>query len=48
MDVSGEVVLEKILNNAAAGLSTGDLPAGSYFLKIRTAQSECVWKLAKI
>jgi hypothetical protein len=48
MDASGEVVLKKIMKNAAEGLSTGDLPAGFYFLKIRTAQGERVWKLAKI
>jgi hypothetical protein len=48
MDASGKVVLEKILNNAAEGLSTVDLPAGFYFLKIRTAQGEHVWKLIKI
>ena len=48
MDVSGEVVLEKILNHAAEGLFTEDLPAGFYFLKIRTEHGERVWKLVKI
>lgn len=46
-DVSGKIVLEKTVNGASERLPTGNIHPGIYFLKIRCADGERVWKLAK-
>ncbi|MFN0033621.1 MAG: T9SS type A sorting domain-containing protein [Saprospiraceae bacterium] len=46
-DVSGKIVLEKTLSDASALLPTANVPAGFYFLKIKTGRGERVWKVAK-
>ncbi len=46
-DITGKIVLEKTLGNGTELFSTGDLPSGIYFLKIRSDKGERVWKLSK-
>ncbi len=46
-DVSGRIVLEKRLDDAAERLSTANIPAGIYFLEIKSEHGERVWKLLK-
>ncbi len=46
-DVSGKIVLERSLSDAGEHLPTANLPAGIYFLKIKSGDGERIWKLLK-
>ncbi|MFN0215536.1 MAG: T9SS type A sorting domain-containing protein, partial [Saprospiraceae bacterium] len=47
-DVSGKIVLRKTLIDLAEILPTANVPAGIYFLKIRSGNGERVWKVVKL
>ena len=46
-DVSGKIVLEKRLSGAAYRLPTWDIPAGIYFLTIKSENGGRVWRVVK-
>ena len=47
-DASGKIVLEKRLSGAAHRLTTGNIPAGIYFLSIRSGNEGRVWRVVKL
>ncbi|MFN0173929.1 MAG: T9SS type A sorting domain-containing protein [Saprospiraceae bacterium] len=46
-DVSGKIVLERSLSDSGEHLPTANLPAGIYFLKIKSGDGERIWKQVK-
>lgn|GEM_PF-1402065 len=46
-DISGKIMLRKDLDNPIEHLQSAHLPAGMYFLKVRSGKGIRVWKLTK-